>query len=118
MTNRATVQQRHTRRPARFEIIEQIRYAVDSFKMEAGAMAICWPQPTNNEPTTCPLIGSLARRNRIGASSLWYAFPQKNKGDLDLPSYRQTPGRPALDRKSVVWGKSVYVRVDPGGRRV
>src|SRR3546814_19006739 len=29
---------------------------------------------------------------------------------------RSTPSAPPLDRKSVVWGKSVSVRVDLGGR--
>src|SRR3546814_16002004 len=37
-------------------------------------------------------------------------------GWLHPKGRRKTPGRP--DRKSVVWGKSVSVRVDPGGRRI
>src|SRR3546814_14627462 len=53
--------------------------------------------------------------------TLTASTPGDGKGmlfSLSLPIVRQDDGTPEQDRKSVVEGKSVSVRVDLGGRRI
>src|SRR3546814_17509055 len=84
--------------------------------------AVRWPSLALH---TCRLAG--------GSRSLWAALPPQGPGVVSLEPFLRGLARircrfcghgpvqligHAVDRKSVVYGKSVSVRVDLGGRRI
>src|SRR3546814_11173433 len=66
------------------------------------------------QPVDCPPSHARNTRNRTGAGSAVRAFHLR-RHDRRLCAPRRLR---YADRKSVVTGKSVSVRVDPGGRRI
>src|SRR3546814_19538087 len=101
--------------------------------MGAGGLAIIYLFPRLTRAVPSPLVAIIV----LSALSIWLALPVNTVGDMgELPSslpYFFVPDVPLTfetlrivlpysvtmaDRKSVVWGKSVSVRVDHGGRRI
>ena len=69
--DRATVRQKKTGRPVKFELTDQTRQAVD---------------------------GRISILRRAGPKAVWHAFAAANKGNAYLPSNRKSTGSAALAR--------------------
>ena len=103
--DRATVRQKKTGRPVRFELSEQTRQAVDDYLKAAnkrpGEFLFTGrrgPERQHDNPPICaPRIG-VDRQRRAGPEAVWDAFAATHKSYPDLSAHRQSPGRPALAR--------------------
>ena len=94
--DRATVRQRKTGRPVRFEITEQTRQALDDYIRIANrkrgdflfraASAKLLPL----DPTICSSRRRLDKRRRAGQVHVWHTFTPADQGYPHLSSYRQS----------------------------
>src|SRR3546814_15548799 len=76
------------------------------------------PAPTEpSRPMRRVFVRDLLLNALIGIYPHERVMPQNVRINMDL-WVADTPGMPPRDRKSVVEGKSVSVRVDLGGRRI
>ena len=100
---RATVRQKKTGRPVRFELTEQTRQTVDDY-LKAGPQAarrifVYWPPwARHHDPAICPPGLVLDRQHRSRPEALWHALPAPDQGDADLPSDRKSACGPAIAR--------------------
>src|SRR5215213_6419729 len=103
--DRATVRQKKTGRPVRFELSEQTRQAVDDYlkatcqtarRILVHRPSRSWPQH-NNAPI-CPARVGLDRKRGARSEAIWYAFTAPDESDPDLSTNRQSPGCPAFAR--------------------
>jgi integrase len=88
--DRATVRQKKTGQPVRFELSEQTRQAVDDYL-----------KAVNKRPGEFLFTSRCAPRFRvdwqhwIGPKTIRNAFAPTHEGNLDLPAHWQSQGRPA-----------------------
>src|SRR3546814_15136194 len=81
-----------------------------------GGLATASP----NSATNSDAFG-IAIRNLMGGTARQGALPTSLNHDRRYIAFQRVGNlwfEPPVDRKSVVWGKSVSVRVDLGGRRI
>ena len=101
--DRATVRQKKTGHPVRFELGEQTRQAIDDYlkasnkrpgrvPVHGSSRRECQP---DHPPICTPCIGMDPRR-RSGPEAVWHTFAATHKSYPDLPADRQSSGRPAL----------------------
>ena len=100
---RATVRQRKTGRPVRFELTEQTRQAVDDYLKVTGKVAgeflfTSRRRPGRGHDNTAVRAARrrMDRGHRIGPAHLCHALAPSHEGDLDLPSHRQPACGPAF----------------------
>jgi integrase len=101
--DRATVRQKKTGRPVKFELTEATRQAVDDYLKAAGRkfwrLPVCWPPKTrrqsDNPAVRTPII-RLGCQHRIGPAPVRDSLSAANKGDPDISAYRQSTRCPAL----------------------
>ena len=104
VVDRATVRQKKTGQPVRFELTEQTRQAVDDYLRATGRKPgqVLFPGRRGREE-------AMSTRQYARLVSEWtasigldprlrYAFPQADKGILDLSAHRQSEGCPTLAR--------------------
>jgi integrase len=103
--DRATVRQKKTGRPVRFELGEQTHQAVDDYLKATGKRSGEFlfagrrgPRPQYENPPICPSRLWVDRKRRAGPEAIRYAFTATNKSDLDLSTDKQSQGCPALAR--------------------
>jgi integrase len=103
--DRATVRQRKTGRPVRFELSEQTRQAVDDYLSATGKRpgeflftGPSRPRPQSDNAPLCSASIGLDRKRRSRSDAVWHAFVATHKGYSDLSTNRQSQGRPALAR--------------------
>jgi hypothetical protein len=99
--DRATIRQRKTGRPVRFEVTEQTRQSVLTHLKDKNLDQSPYlfsqsgqPRPTSLDAPVCAAGVSLGGKHRVGCISIWNALTQADQGDLDLPANRQPAGRP------------------------
>ena len=99
--DRATVRQKKTGRPVRFELSEQTRQAIDDYLQAANKRPGEFLFTGRRGPETSMTTRHYARlvSDWIGsvglAETVWNAFTSTHQGYLDLPAHRQSQGRPA-----------------------
>ena len=103
--DRATVRQRKTGRPVRFELTEQIRQAVDDYTKSASKKpggflftARRRQEDRMTDAAVCPAPVRVDCQHRAGPAPVRHPFPATNKGDADLPPDRQPANRTAIAR--------------------
>jgi integrase len=103
--DRATVRQKKTGRPVRFELSEQTRQAVDDYlkaanKKNRGLLVHgpSWSRPQHDNAPICAARIGLDRKRRAGPEAVWDAFVATHKGYPDLSADGQSQGRPTLAR--------------------
>ena len=103
--DRATVRQKKTGRPVRFELTEPTRQAVDEYLKAANKRARrvlvrrpSWsPKKHHHTPICAPGIG-LDRQCRAGSEAIWDAFTATHESDLDLSAHGKSQSGPASAR--------------------
>ena len=105
--DRATVRQKKTGRPVKFELSEQTRQAVDDYLKAANkrprGVLVHWPswfQPKHDYASICAARIGVDRKRRAGLEAVWDAFASTHKSDADLSADGKPQGRPALARAS------------------
>jgi integrase len=95
--DRATVRQRKTGRPVRFELTEQTREAVDDYIKIAGKVSggvPIWrsaqPRAMHNDATVRATRVGMDRKYRIGPTFFWHAFAASDQSHAHLPPHRQS----------------------------
>ena len=103
--DRATVRQKKTGRPVRFELSEQTRQAVDDYlkatDKRPGEFLFTGrrgPNRKHDNAPICPARLRVDRQRRAGPKAVRDAFAATHKSYPDLPSDWQSQGRPALAR--------------------
>ena len=103
--DRATVRQKKTGRPVRFELSEQTRQAVDDYLKitgkRPGEFLFTGRRGPNRNMTTrqyARLVSEWDRQRWTGPKAVRDAFTATYKGDTDLSPHRQSSGRPTLAR--------------------
>ena len=103
--DRATVRQKKTGRPVKFELTDQTRQAIDDYLKAAGKkpgdFLFIGRRGFGQCMTTrqyARLLSGWIASIGLDRKALWHAFIAANKGDADLPSNRQSAGRAALAR--------------------
>ena len=103
--DRATVRQKKTGRPVRFELSEQTRQAVDDYlrtanKKGRGVLVHqpSWSQPQHYDPPVCPPCVRVDRKRRAGSQVVRNPLATTDKSDANLPADGQFQGRPASAR--------------------
>ena len=101
--DRATVRQKKTGRPVKFELADQTRQAIDDYLKAAGKKPGDFLFTGRRSFGQCMttrqyMHGSFGMdcQYRARSKALWHAFIAANKGDADLPSNRQPARRAAL----------------------
>jgi integrase len=104
--DRATVRQKKTGQPVRFELTEQTRDAVDDYLKAAGKQPGEFLFSGRHGPGRSMSTRQYARLvcGWIASIPLWYPLPETNKSSTDLPPHRQLESRaasawPHQDRK-------------------
>jgi hypothetical protein len=99
---RATVRQRKTGRPVRFELTEQTPQAIEDYLRASGKkpgeFLFCWPSwrgTEHDDKAICPARVRLGGQHRAGPEILRNSLAAPNQGDPDLPPDGQSPGRAA-----------------------
>ena len=99
--DRATVRQKKTGRPVRFELSEQTRQAIDDYlkasNKRPGEFLFTGRRGPQTSMTTrqyARLFG-LGRERRTGLEAVWDAFVAAHKSYPDLPTDRKSQGRSA-----------------------
>ena len=101
--DRATVRQKKTGRPVKFELTDQTRQAVDDYLKVAHKK----PERISIHGSTRSVHDQAAIRTTsfrmawqhwARPKALWHAFAATNKGNADLPSNRKSTSRAALAR--------------------
>jgi integrase len=100
---RATVRQRKTGRPVRFELTEHTRQAIDDYlkvsRKKPGEFL--FTSPKSGRSMTSRQYGRLVSDWLIGIGldpHLYGTLTAANEGDADLPPYRESTRRPASAR--------------------
>jgi integrase len=92
--DRATVRQRKTRHPVRFELSEQTREAVDDYIRSAPRRVgeFLFPSRRHTERclTTRQYSRLVDRRNRFRSGPLRHPFASQDKGYSDLSAHRES----------------------------
>ena len=103
--DRATVRQKKTGRPVRFELSEQTRQSVDGYlktaRQTARRVLVHRPsrsRPEHDNPPICPSRLRMDWQHWTGPETLWCALVATNEGYPDLSTHRQSQGRPASAR--------------------
>jgi integrase len=103
--DRATVRQKKTGRPVRFELSEQTRQAVDDYLKTAnkrpGEFSFTGRRGPNRNMTTRQICAARFRVDRqrwTGPTAVRHAFTATHKSYPDLPADWQSQGRPASAR--------------------
>jgi integrase len=102
--DRATVRQRKTGRPVRFELSDQTRQAIDDYLKATGKrpgeFLFTGHRCTNryDHPPICSPRLRVDRQRGIGPKIVRDTFVAPHKGYPDLPADRQSEGRPAIAR--------------------
>jgi hypothetical protein len=103
--DRATVRQKKTVRPVRFELSEQTRQAVDDYLKAAnkrpGEFLLTGRRSSNRSMTTrqcARLVSKWIGNVWAGLEAVWDAFASTHKSDPDLSADGKPQGRPALAR--------------------
>jgi integrase len=93
--DRATVRQKKTGRPVRFELSEQTRQAVDDYLRATGKrpgeFLFTGRRGPGRSMTTrqyARLVSEWIEKHRVGPEAVRHAFPETNKSDLDLSTDR------------------------------
>jgi len=107
--DRATVRQKKTGRPVKFELTDQTRQAVDEYLKSTGKkpgefLFSGRLRSLYDHTAICTASFGMDRQHWAGSKALWHAFASADQGDIDLPTNRQptspaTPARPHQDRK-------------------
>ena len=100
--DRATVRQKKTGRPVRFELTEQTRQARrrlhESRGQENRRISVQWPwclQPLHDDPAVCSARVELGCNHRPRPALFRHPLPSTYQSDSDLPSNRQLTCCPA-----------------------
>ena len=103
--DRATVRQKKTGHPVKFELTDQTRQAIDDYLKAAGKKPGQYLftgrrgfGPVHDHAAIRTASLRMARQHRPGPKGLWHALVAANKGNADLPPNRQSAGRPTLAR--------------------
>jgi integrase len=102
--DRATVRQKKTGRPVRFELSEQTRQAVDDYlrtaNKRAGEFLFTSRRGPNRNITTRQYarLVSVDRKRRAGSQVVRNPLATTDKSDANLPADGQFQGRPASAR--------------------
>ena len=103
--DRATVRQKKTGRPVKFELTEQTRQAVDDYielaGKKPGEFLFVGRRGQGQCMTTrqyARLVSRVDRQHRAGPAALRHPFASANQGDADLPAHGQPAGRAAPAR--------------------
>jgi hypothetical protein len=102
--DRATIRQRKTGRPVKFELTEQTRQAIDALLAVSAAgpnrlpLPRASPRSPSDYPPICPATDRLADDDRPGRAAVWHSFASSDKGNADLSKDRQPAGRPIAAR--------------------
>jgi integrase len=100
-SDRATVRQKKTGRPVRFELSEQTRQAVDDYLKAANKRPgefLFTGRHQHDHPPICAPRFRVDRRRGAGPEDVWDAFAATHQSNPDLPAHRQPQGRPAPAR--------------------
>jgi hypothetical protein len=95
--DRATIRQRKTGRPVRFELTDQTRIAVDEYLRLTGRKPgqflfagrwrrNAWP----DHPTVCPSRTGAGGKHRSRSRKVWHALPAPREGGADLSTGGET----------------------------
>jgi integrase len=102
--DRATVRQKKTGRPVKFELTDQTRQAIDDYLKVAGRKPGEFLFSGRRGFGQCMTTRQYARllsedcQHWARFKAFWHAFAAANKGNIDLSSHRQPTGRAALAR--------------------
>jgi len=103
--DRATVRQKKTGRPVKFELTDQTRQAVDDYLKAAhkksGEFLFTGRRGMGQCITTrqiCTTHLRVGRQHWTGPEAFRHPFAPADKGDADLPAHRQFAGRAASAR--------------------
>jgi integrase len=101
--DRATVRQKKTGRPVRFELSEQTRQAIDEYlkatNKRPGEFLVHGSSRSRNQPDNSPICAPRIRVDRqrwTGSEPVWNAFASTHKSYPDLPENGKSQGRPAF----------------------
>jgi integrase len=109
--DRATVRQKKTGRPVKFELTDQTRQAVDDYLKTAGKkirrLSIHWKtrqRAVHNDAAVRATCVGVDRQPRIRFKTIWHPFASANQGHSDLsPNRKPASGAastwPHQDRK-------------------
>jgi integrase len=99
--DRATIRQRKTGRPVRFEVTEQTRQSVlthlkDKYLDQSPYLFPSRADPDRHLSTRqyARLVSGWVESIGLDAISVWHALAQADQGNLDLPANWQPAGRP------------------------
>src|SRR5438874_6510919 len=95
--DRASIRQRKTGQPVRFELTEQTRQAVDEYLRAAGKkpgdFMFSGPKPEHDDQAVCSAGFGVDRQHRARPACLWHQFSPPNQGDADLSPHGQSASR-------------------------
>ena len=104
--DRATIRQKKTGRPVRFELTDQARQAIDEYLRLTGRkpgqflFAGRGDRGRTNHSAVRSAGPRVGRQHRSRSGEIRYALAPADKGRADLSADRQSQGRPALARNS------------------
>jgi len=103
--DRATVRQKKTGQPVKFELTEQTRQAVDDYLRGTSRKPAEFLFSGRGDAGRCITTRQYARLVSkwiagigLDANRFRYTLPATNEGDLDLPADREPPGGTAIAR--------------------
>ena len=103
--DRATVRQKKTGRPVRFELTEQTRQAIDEYLRMTGrrpGQFLFRGRPRtrqqSHDAAVCSPRRRVDRKHRSRPPEVRHALHAPNQGDPDLPAHRQSSGRSTAAR--------------------
>ena len=101
--DRATVRQKKTGRPVKFELTDQnssgCRRLSESHRQEAWRISIHGPtrhRPMHDDAPICTARLRLAHQHRARPAPVRHPLASEDQGNSDLPTHRQPARRPAL----------------------
>jgi len=101
--DRATVRQRKTGHPVRFELTEQTREAIDAYIKAAGRrpgdflfQSRRFPGRSLTTRQCARLVSGWDCKHWSGCRVLWHPFPEENEGYAHLSAHRQPTSGTAL----------------------
>jgi integrase len=110
--DRATVRQKKTGRPVRFELSEQTRQAVDDYlkaanKKNRGLLVHgpSWSRQQHDNAPICAARLRLDRKRRAGPEAVWHAFVATH-----LSADGQSQGRPTLARNGDILPTNTWLK--------
>ena len=114
--DRATVRQKKTGRPVRFELTEQTRQAVDDYIKAVGKKpgeSVHWPwrsQPLHDDPAICSARLELGCNDRPRSALLRHTLSSTYQGDTHLPPNRQLTSRAAFVRNGDILPTNTWLK--------